>query len=471
MRFRLIFPLVFLFGLTACQRAEEKVETSVPNFVILFADDLGYGDLDIFGHSTIRTPRLDRMAEEGQKWTQFYVGAPLCTPSRAALLTGRLPIRSGMCSDKRGVLFPDSGGGLPAQEITLAEALKTKGYATACIGKWHLGSLPQFLPTHNGFDYYFGIPYSNDMDRTADSPKGMAAFLDPKIEYWNVPLMRNEDIIERPANQHTITKRYTEETCKFVHEHADQPFFVYLAYNLPHVPLFASEDFNNTSLRGLYGDVVQEIDWSVGQILDTLKENHLDRNTLVLFTSDNGPWLTYNEQGGSAGLLRGGKGSTWEGGMREPTIFWGPGLVKPGVVMDLGATMDVLPTFLSLAGIDLPTDRVLDGSDLSATLEDGSPSPRQAVFYYRGTEIYAARKGPFKAHFTTRSGFGPDQAVVHDPPLLFQLEHDPSEKYDVAEQYPEVIEEIRKLVAEQQGSVKPVPDQLAIPMPADAQGN
>lgn len=464
MRFRLVLLLLWLVGLAACERAEESSAQRPPSFVIIFADDLGYGDLDIFGHSSIRTPRLDRMAEQGQKWTQFYVGAPLCTPSRAALLTGRLPIRSGMCSDQRGVLFPDSGGGLPPGEITLAEALKDRGYATACIGKWHLGHLHRYLPNQNGFDYYFGIPYSNDMERAPDSPEGMAAFLQPKIEYWNVPVMRNGEVIERPAEQHTITRRYTEEACRFIREHADRPFFVYLAHNMPHVPLFASEDFNDTSLRGRYGDVVQEIDWSVGRILDTLTEQHLDRNTIVLFTSDNGPWLTYGEQGGSAGLLRGGKGSTWEGGMREPTIFWGPGLVEPGVVMDLGATMDVLPTFLSLAGIDAPADRVLDGFDLSATLRQKDPSPRTTVFYYRGTQIYAVRQGPFKAHFVTRSGFGPDPALAHDPPLLFQLEHDPSEQYDVADQYPQVIEALRRAVEEQTAGVEPVPDQLAIPL-------
>ena len=464
MRFRLVLLLLWLVGPAACERAEESSAQRPPSFVIIFADDLGYGDLDIFGHSSIRTPRLDRMAEQGQKWTQFYVGAPLCTPSRAALLTGRLPIRSGMCSDQRGVLFPDSGGGLPPGEITLAEALKDRGYATACIGKWHLGHLHRYLPNQNGFDYYFGIPYSNDMERAPDSPEGMAAFLQPKIEYWNVPVMRNGEVIERPAEQHTITRRYTEEACRFIREHADRPFFVYLAHNMPHVPLFASEDFNDTSLRGRYGDVVQEIDWSVGRILDTLTEQHLDRNTIVLFTSDNGPWLTYGEQGGSAGLLRGGKGSTWEGGMREPTIFWGPGLVEPGVVMDLGATMDVLPTFLSLAGIDAPADRVLDGFDLSATLRQKDPSPRTTVFYYRGTQIYAVRQGPFKAHFVTRSGFGPDPALAHDPPLLFQLEHDPSEQYDVADQYPQVIEALRRAVEEQTAGVEPVPDQLAIPL-------
>lgn len=455
---RLALPFLLLAGLTACQ------SDVPPNFVIIFCDDLGYGDLGAFGHPTIRTPRLDRMAEEGQRWTQFYVGASVCTPSRAALLTGRLPIRSGMCSDSKRVLFPNSGGGIPAQEVTLAEALKTRDYATACIGKWHLGHLPRFLPTQNGFDYYFGIPYSNDMDRGASSPAGRAAFLNPRVEYWNVPLMRNEEVIERPADQRTITRRYTEEAVQFIRDHASQPFFLYLAHSMPHVPLFASADFVDSSARGLYGDVIEEIDWSVGRILDTLSETGLYRNTLVLFTSDNGPWLTFDQQGGSAGLLREGKGSTWEGGMREPAIFWGPGLVRPGVVMDLGATMDVLPTFLNLAGADFPPGRILDGVDLTSTLRDSSPSPRHHVFYYRGMEIYAVRKGPFKAHFMTRSGYGQDEAEVHDPPLLFNLEHDPSEKFDISADHQEILAEILMLVTEHQRTIVPVVDQLAIPL-------
>jgi arylsulfatase A-like enzyme len=439
-----------------------------PNFVVIFCDDLGYGDLGVYGHPTIRTPQLDRMAAEGQKWTNFYVAASVCTPSRAGLITGRLPIRSGMCSDQRRVLFPDSGGGLPVDEITIAEALKEAGYATAAIGKWHLGHLPQYLPTEHGFDYYFGIPYSNDMDRTPDSPPGRAAFLDPKSEYWNVPLIRNGEIVERPADQTTITRRYTEEAVRFIRGHIDEPFFVYLAHSMVHVPLFRSSEFENTSLRGLYGDVVGEIDWSVGKILNTLREQGLDRETLVIFTSDNGPWLTYNEQGGSAGLLRGGKGDTFEGGMREPTIFWWPGAIKPDVIPNMAATLDILPTILSLAGVDLPDDRILDGVDLTPAFDGSGDTARDTIFYYRGTRIFAVRKGPYKAHFVTRSGYGPDEAVEHDPPLLYHLEHDPSEKYNVAEQHPEVIQDILNTVEEHKKTVQPVPDQLAIPLPGDA---
>ncbi len=434
-----------------------------PNFVVIFCDDLGYGDLGCFGHPTVRTPHLDRMATEGQKWTNFYVGASVCTPSRAALLTGRLPIRSGMCSSVRRVLFPDSAGGLPQSEITIARALKPQGYATACVGKWHLGHLPQYLPTRHGFDSYFGIPYSNDMDRVAG--EGRQAFWDPKIEYWNVPLMRDEEIIERPADQNTITKRYADEAVRFIEAKKDEPFFLYLAHNLPHVPLFTSDEFRDTSRRGLYGDVVEEIDAGVGRILETLRKHNLDENTFVVFTSDNGPWLPFNEHGGSAGLLREGKGCTYEGGMRVPTVCWWPGRIKPGIVLDMGATMDLYTTILKLAGAEAPSDRVVDGLDLQPALFGTGPSPRNTMFYYRGTELYAVRKGPYKAHFVTRSAYGSDKPVKHDPPVLYHLEHDPSEKYDVAQNHADVIADILKEVERHRATLIPVEDQLAKRIP------
>ena len=440
-----------------------KASSKKPNFVIIFCDDMGYGDLGCYGHPTIHTPHLDRMAAEGQKWTNFYVGASVCTPSRAALLTGRLPIRSGMCSNKRRVLFPDSASGLPTGEVTIAEALKTEGYSTGCIGKWHLGHLPPYLPTNNGFDSYFGIPYSNDMDRVVGG--GRQAFLEPKIEYWNVPLMRDEKIVERPANQNTITKRYAEEGVKFIKNHKNRPFFLYLANSMPHVPLFVSQNFKDKSLRGLYGDVIEEIDWGVGRILDTLRREGLAENTFVVFTSDNGPWLIFNEHGGSAGLLREGKGCTFEGGMREPCIMWWPGKIRPGVVNDLGATMDIYTTILTLAGAKVPDDRVVDGLDLSPALFGTGPSPRKTVFYYRGAKLYAIRKGPYKAHFFTKSAYGRDKEVRHDPPLLYHLGHDPSEKYNISEAHPEVLAEIQKEVALHLANLTPGEDQLAKRIP------
>lgn len=431
-----------------------------PNFLIVFADDLGYGDLGIYGHPAIRTPHLDRMAQEGQKWTSFYVAASVCTPSRAALLTGRLPIRNGMCSDERRVLFPDSAGGLPASEITLARALKELGYATACVGKWHLGHLPEYLPTGHGFDLYYGIPYSNDMDNVSGRPNLEIAF-EPRVEYWNVPLMRNEEIVEQPADQRTITRRYTEEAVRFIRTHKERPFFLYLAHTMPHIPLFVSEEFEGKSLAGLYGSVVEEIDWSVGRLLDTLREENLAEHTLVVFTSDNGPWLLYETHGGSAGLLRGGKGGTFEGGMRVPGVFWWPGRLNPGVVTDMGSTLDLFPTFVKLAGASLPENRVLDGFDLSPLLFGTGTGLRDHMLFYRGEQIWAVRLGPYKAHFTTREPeYGPADVVHHDPPLLYHVEHDPSERHNLAAEHPDVLDAIRRRVDEHRKTLVPVESQL-----------
>jgi arylsulfatase A len=431
-----------------------------PNIIVIFCDDLGYGDLGVFGHPTIKTPNLDNMAFEGQKWTNFYAAASVCTPSRAGLMTGRLPIRNGMCSDKRRVLFPDSAGGLPSTELTIATLLKKQGYKTACVGKWHLGHLPQYLPTSHGFDSYFGIPYSNDMDSVA--PKGTDKWRPPKVEYFNVPLMRDEDVIERPAEQNTITKRYTEEAVKIIKENRDNPFFLYLAHNLPHVPLFRSKEFADTSLRGLYGDVIEEIDNGVGKILKTLQEQKIDKNTLVIFTSDNGPWKVFDEQGGSSGILTGEKGATYEGGMREPTIFWWPGKIKPGVVMGMGSTLDVLPTACKIAGADVPNDRTMDGYDLTPVLFAEEKSPRNMMYYYRKTTVFALRKGAYKAHFITQRAYSGDRTIYeHNPPLLFNLEIDPTETMNIAEKHPDVLADIKKELEIHLASVEPVKDQLA----------
>ena len=458
-------------SVTAADARNEN--TTKPNFIVIFADDLGYGDLGIFGHPTIKTPNLDKMAVEGQKWTNFYVAAPVCTPSRAGLLTGRLPIRSGMCSDNRRVLFPDSNGGLPQSEITIAKVLKDNGYQTAAIGKWHLGHKSPYLPTDHGFDSYFGIPYSNDMDKVEKTDHFTLAE-NERYQAYNVPLMRDKEIIERPADQRTITKRYTEEAVAKIKAMKDKPFFIYLAHSLPHIPLFRSEEFKDVSKAGFYGDVIEEIDWSVGKILQALKEEGLDENTLVVFTSDNGPWHVFKTHGGTAGLLRGAKGGTFEGGMREPTVFRWSGKLKSGVVMDMATTMDLLPTFCNLSGTKLPSDRVYDGYDISPLLFGTGKSPRNVVYYYRGEQVYAIRKGDYKAHFITQNEYGSQTAhpitnpptevkntpTIEDPPLLYNVSIDPSEKLNIAEEHPEVIAEIRKLLKEHLAGLEKVENQL-----------
>jgi arylsulfatase A-like enzyme len=419
---------------------------SRPNIIVIYADDLGYGDLGCYGHPTILTPNLDRLAAEGLRFTQFYSAAEVCTPSRAALMTGRLPVRSGMCSSKRRVLFSQSTGGIPADEVTLAEALGGQGYQTCCIGKWHLGHLPQYLPTRNGFDRYFGLPYSNDMKP--------------------LPLLRNEEKLEISPDQRTLTRRYTEEAVQFIRDsqQADakgRPFFLYLPHSMPHVPLFASDEDAGRSARGLYGDVVEAIDRSTGVLLNTLRELKLDRNTLVMFSSDNGPWLIKKQNGGSSGPLREGKGSTWEGGMRVPGIFWWPGKIKPGQVsQELASTLDVFATCCSLSGARLPADRDMDSFDLSPVLFSGGESPRNSMLYYRGSELFAVRKGPWKLHLKTQAGYGQPRADVHDAPLLFHLEHDPSERFDVATDHSDVVADLQSEIKAHLATVKPVKSQL-----------
>lgn len=418
----------------AAQAAGEK-----PNFIIIFTDDQGYNDLSCFGAPQIKTPHIDRMAAEGMKFTDFYVAAPVCTPSRGALMTGCYPPRNSLGHVPRGedrmggVFFPDSRAGIHPDEITLAELLKAQGYATGCVGKWHLGHLPEFLPTRNGFDYYYGIPYSNDMKPC--------------------PVLRMEEEIEEPAVQETLTERYTDESVKFIREHKDEQFFLYLAHSMPHIPIAASEKFAGTSDGGLYGDVIETIDWGVGQILDTLEELDLADNTVVVFTSDNGPWLTYGDLGGSATPLRGGKGTTYEGGMREPCVMRWPKRIPAGTVCsEVASTIDLLPTFAKLAGGEAPTDRIIDGKDILPLMtgQAGAKSPHEAFFYFFQHELHAVRSGPWKLRLPTtmlhediyRNG----HKDIRDVPIreaLYNLETDIGEQKDVKQHHKDVVERLK----------------------------
>jgi len=390
------------------------------------------------------------MAAEGIRFTDFYVAACVCTPSRAALLTGRLPIRTGMAgNEKRRVIYVKDTGGLPPEEITIARAVKSKKYATACIGKWHLGHLPQFLPMAHGFDYYYGLRWSNDMEPAEHIPPNASASLNPDPKWWNASLVQNNKVIEQPTDLSTLTRRYTEQALAFIQTNKNRPFFLYFAHTYPHVPLFASERFKHTSKRGLFGDVVEELDWSVGQIMETLRREKLAENTFVFFTSDNGPWLIRGLAGGSAGPLTDGKGSTWEGGMREPGIAWWPGRIKPGLTTrELASSLDLYNTCLGLAGVPVPTDRVIDGVDMSPILFGTGPSKRNVMFYYRGDELFAVRKGTYKAHMRTAAGYAepgrPLKFESHDPALLFELGSDPGERFNVATNHPDVIADIQR---------------------------
>lgn len=419
-----------------------------PNFVIIFADDLGYADLSCFGSKQIKTPNLDRMAAEGMKFTSFYA-QPICGPSRAALMTGCYPIRVAERGNRKNV-HPV----LHEKEITLAEVLKEAGYATACFGKWDLathsqrGFVPKLMPNGQGFDYFYGTPTSND--RLVD-------------------LYRNKELIEKATDMNTLTRRYTDEAIKFIEKHKDEPFFVYVPHTMPHTRLGASKKFRGKSPRGLYGDVIEEIDHETGRIIEALKRLELHKNTIVLFTSDNGPWLIKNkarkdgalnsDHGGSAGPLRSGKVSTWEGGIRVPTIFWALGKVPEAeTCKSLASTLDVLPTFASLAGAKVPEDRAIDGENISRLLHGhfDEADENRAYFCYLHMHLQAVRQGKWKLHlprpaerpwvpWVPNRHIAAKDDISNDKPLLFDLEADLGETKDVAEKNPEVVARLTKL--------------------------
>ena len=406
-----------------------------PNVVVIFIDDMGYGDIGPFGATKQRTPHLDRMAKEGMKLTSFYA-TPVCSVSRAQMMTGCYGARVSV----PGVYFPGQSVGLNPAEVTVAERLKEKGYATQMVGKWHLGDQPEFLPTRQGFDHYLGIPYSNDMLKKS---------ADTKIPV--VPLLRDEKIAELMdgEGQRRMVELYTKEAVDFIGRNKDKPFYLYYAHNAVHTPIYPGAAFAGKSQNGRFGDWVEEVDWSVGQVLDALRSQGLDKDTLVIFTSDNGPWLTKGADGGSAGPLRGGKGSTWEGGVRVPTLAWWPGRVPAGSVNDaVAATIDLLPTFVSLAGGTVPATPVIDGRDItSILLGQSKESAREAHYYFAGYNLQAVRQGRWKLALAPQSeGMNNKNGPkVADGLRLYDLDAEIGEQTDVAAQHPEVVAKLKAL--------------------------
>lgn len=429
-----------------------------PNIVVIFADDLGYGDVGCYGAKGYRTPNLDRMATEGVRFTQFYVAQAVCSASRAGLMTGCYPNRVGIS----GALGPHARHGINADETTVAEVLKQKGYATAAFGKWHLGHHPRFLPVRHGFDEYYGLPYSNDM--WPHHPEARPGTYPP------LPMIENDRTVDpevTPEDQHSLTTAYTERAVRFIEKSRDRPFFLYLAHSMVHVPLFVSDTFAGKTERGLFGDVMSEVDWSVGEVLSALKRHDLDPRTLVIFTSDNGPWLSYGDHAGTAGPLREGKGTAFEGGVREPFIARWPGRIPAGRVCEEPAmTIDLLPTFARLAGAGLP-ERKIDGLDIWPLLAGapGAKTPHEAFFfYYANNELRAVRSGEWKLHFphTSRTmkgqepGRGGRPGKYRSEPVgqeLYHLAKDQGESIDVAAQNPDVVKRLEALAEGMRGDL------------------
>jgi len=411
----------------------QGADAKSPNFVIVYCDDQGYQDLGCFGSPNIKTPNVDRLAAEGIRFTDFYSAYCVCSASRASLLTGCYQPRISM----RGVLGPHTRTALHPDEVTIADMLRNRGYATAMVGKWHVGDTPETLPTAQGFDSYFGIPYSNDMARMKGWGNN-AVDLDKiwslkKWDIYNNELYRNRKVIESPVNQVTITDRYTAESLKFIRANKDKPFFLYLAQTMPHVPLFVSDDRYNADPHQAYRLTIEHIDWSVGQIMQTLDELELTENTFVVYTSDNGPWLSKKHHGGSALPLRAGKATTYEGGMRVPCVMRWPARIKPGqVCSQVASTIDLLPTFASIAGAELDTSRPIDGLDVCNLLDDPdseSPHEKTGFYYFRNNKLDAIRLGDWKLHFKTKLE-------------LYNLREDIAESKNQAEQESERVKQL-----------------------------
>jgi len=436
------FVVILLIVVLITEGCKNIQSVDKPNFVIIFCDDMGYGDLGCFGSEVNRTPEIDRMAEEGICFTSFYVTSGVCTPSRSSLMTGCYPLRVGMDENTSGfwVLFPGDRKGLNPSEITIPEILKKQDYTTACIGKWHLGDQPVFLPTRQGFDYYFGIPYSNDMgnDRDKNNPP--------------LPLMRHETIIEAPVDQSTITQRYTAEAISFIKQNKEKPFFLYLPHTMPHYPLHASEAFSGKSNNGKYGDAIEEIDWSTGQILNTLRDLDLDKNTMVVFTSDNGA-----TRSGSNAPFSGGKCGIMEGSMREPCVMWWPGNIPSGQkCSELTTTMDLLPTLAHLSGGEVPGDRVIDGKDITPLIlgETEAKTPHEVFYYYFMSQLQAVRSGKWKLFLPFKERqYGWLRKLQKAEAELFDLETDPAESINVIDKYPDVARKLMEYAEEARADI------------------
>ena len=428
---------------------DEGVDKQKPNFIIIFTDDQGYNDLSCFGSETIKTPNIDQLAAEGRKFTSFYVPCSVCSPSRAALLTGCYPKRIGM---HKHVLFPRSDYGLNSDEYTIADHLKSLGYATACVGKWHLGHHKETLPTANGFDSYYGIPYSNDMNHPDNSNRpqhGDYLWVDQEtaVTRMNTPLMRNEEIIELPVDQRTITRRYTDEAIEFVKENKDRPFFLYLPHSMPHIPLYVPDDVYDPDPKNAYTCVIEHIDAEVGRLVTTVRELGLAENTYIIFTSDNGPWLRFKNHAGSAFPLRDGKASTFEGGQRVPCVMWAPGHIPAGTSTDaFTTTMDLLPTIAAITGTKLP-DRKIDGLDISSALTTDE-SPRDELIYYSPNGfLHGIRKGDWKyLEVTPRANKkNPEPKTTY---YLFNLADDIGEQNNLFDENPAIVKSLKSRMIE-----------------------